>query len=141
MSNMEEQEEQESASATPAPQPAPDASSLAEKVPATAAHKPEQASSIPNPLSKDEIPEADAIVLAISRRQTRRSFLGATVAVAGGYGLYRYISSAPTDDMQPVPLQRAYAFSAFVSRTLFPAQPLAPTYPLRRAEDLRINGI
>lgn len=89
----------------------------------------------------EEVAYADEQVLTVSRLKTRRSFLGAAAAVAGGYGLYRYIASSPTDNMQPVPLQRAYAFSASVSRTLFRGQPLSPTYPLSRAETLRINGI
>ena len=146
MSEMEEQERRDPASSDADTQAAPDASSRAEDVPtrapAAAAHQPEQAPSIPMPSpSPEEIGSANNKVLAASRQRTRRSFLGAAAAVAGGYGLYHYISVAPTEEMQPVPLQRAYAFSASVSRTLFPGQPLAPTYPLGRAENLRINGI
>ena len=84
---------------------------------------------------------ADVQVLAASRRHTRRSFLGASAAVAAGYGFYRYVASAPSENMQPRPLEKAYDFSASVSRTVFPRYPLAPTYPLSRAETLRINGI
>ena len=84
---------------------------------------------------------ADAQVLANSRQHTRRSFLGAAAAVTAGYGFYHYLNSAPAEDMQPVPLENAYKFSASVSRAVFLGEPLAPTYPFSRAETLRINGI
>ena len=84
---------------------------------------------------------ANAQVLAVSRQYTRRAFLGAAVAGAAGFGLYRYLNLAPSENMQPLPLEDAYKFNAAVSRTLFQNKPLAPTYPLSRAETLRINGI
>ncbi len=84
---------------------------------------------------------ADALVLAASRQHTRRSFLGAAAATAAGIGAYYYLNVAPSDNMQPVPLEDAYKFNASVSRAVFRNEPLAPTYPLSRAETLRINGI
>ncbi len=94
-----------------------------------------------SPLEDANTKDADAQVLAASRRQTRRSFLGASAAVVAGYGFYHYLDTAPAVNMQPVPLEDAYRFSASVSRAVFPGEPLAPTYPLSRAENLRINGI
>ena len=84
---------------------------------------------------------ADAQVLALSRQHTRRSFLGSAAAIAASFGVYRYLNDAPVENMQPAPLEDAYRFNATVSRTLFREAPLAPTYPLSRAENLRINGI
>ncbi len=136
----------EQGSMLPAPETDPNAPEPTDKVSAqpleaTVNHEPEQTTSTSDPAPLNQAPDPDAQVLAASRQRTRRSFLGATAAVAGGFGFYHYLSSAPTEDMQPLPLQRAYTFSASVSRTLFPGEPLAPTYSLRRAETLRINGI
>ena len=84
---------------------------------------------------------ADAQVLNLSRQHTRRSFLGAAAAVAAGFGVNHYLNVAPTENMQPVPLEDAYKFNATVSRIFLREAPLAPTYPLSRAETLRVNGI
>ena len=84
---------------------------------------------------------ADEDVLTASRQHTRRSFLGAAAAVAAGFGVYHYIDTAPSEDMQPGPLQDAYRFNAAASRTLLRDEALAPTYSLGRAEVLRVNGI
>ena len=84
---------------------------------------------------------ADAQVLADSRQHTRRSFLVAAAAVGAGAGLWRYVNTAPVENMQPMPLEDAYKINAAVSRAVLPGEALAPTYPLSRAETLRINGI
>ena len=84
---------------------------------------------------------ADAAVIADSRRDTRRSFVVAAASAAAGYGLYRGLLHAPSNNMQPEPLQEAYQFNAALSRNLFHDLPLAPTYPLHRAETLRVNGV
>ncbi len=84
---------------------------------------------------------ADHRVLTASRRHTRRSFLGAAAAVSAGFGLYHHLNVAPSENMQPVPLEDAYKFNAAVSRATLPTEALSPTYPLSRAETLRINGI
>lgn len=89
-----------------------------------------------------EEPEQDdsAAVLSESRRFTRRAFGVAAVAVAAGYGLHRWIESGD-DMMQPVALRRTFQANAAISRAVFDERALAPTYPLRRAEVLRVNGI
>ncbi len=84
---------------------------------------------------------ADAAVLADSRRQSRRSFLVAGLGAAAGFGLYEAVERAPSEDMQPAPLRKAFQTNAALSRGTFRQEPLAPTYPLVRAETLRVNGI
>jgi hypothetical protein len=84
---------------------------------------------------------ADAAVYAESRRHTRRSFVLAGVGAAAGYGLYRLLDAAPGDEMQPIPIRRAFQFNAALSHGIFREHALAPTYPLSRAENLRVNGV
>ncbi len=84
---------------------------------------------------------ADAAVLSNSRKHTRRSFVVATVGAAAGYGFYRWIDGSPADLRQPIPLRRALQSNAAVSRAIFDERALAPTYPLSRAEVLRVNGV
>jgi Oxidoreductase molybdopterin binding domain len=85
--------------------------------------------------------ELDRAVRAESRRYTRRSFAIAAAAAAAGYGFYDWIGSGPADEMQPVPLRRAFQTNAAISRAIFQERALAPTYPLSRAENLRVNGV
>ena len=84
---------------------------------------------------------ADAQVLAESRRHTRRSFALAAAGAAAGYGFYRWVGHSPDIEMQPVPLRRALQANAAISRAVFDERALAPTYPLGRAETLRVNGV
>lgn len=83
---------------------------------------------------------ADAAVKAESGRRTRRSFLIAAAATAGGYGFYRWIDRSPGDQLIPRPLRKAYNFDAKVSRAVFDDRGLAPTYPVERSVELRTNG-
>lgn len=85
--------------------------------------------------------DLDAAVLANSRRYTRRSFAVAAAAAAAGYGLYKWIEDAPRAGAQPGPYRRAFQLNAKLSRDLFDERALAPTYPLSRAENLRVNGV
>ena len=75
-----------------------------------------------------------------SAQRTRRSFLVGGVAAAAGYEFYRYLDRAPGDEMIPSPLRRALNINASLSRALFDERALAPTYDIREAKDLRING-
>ena len=84
---------------------------------------------------------ADAEVLAASRSHTRRAFVVAAASTAAGYGFYEWLSLGPRDKMQPVALERAYEFNAAIARNNTLELNLAPTYPLRRAETLRVNGV
>jgi len=83
----------------------------------------------------------DAAVLAESRRHTRRSFALAALGAVGAYGFWRWTEDSPSDDMQPVPIRRALETNAAISRSVFQEHALAPTYPLSKAETLRVNGI
>ncbi len=85
--------------------------------------------------------EADAAVLAESRRRTRRAFLGAAAGAAAGLGVYALLERGPKSEMQPKPLRAAFELNAGLSRAALAFQPLAPTYPPSRAETLRVNGL
>jgi hypothetical protein len=85
--------------------------------------------------------DLDAMVLANSGRHTRRSFAVATAAAAAGYRLYNWIETRPREQMQPEPFRRAFQFNAAIARRVFEERALAPTYPVSRAENLRINGV
>ena len=76
----------------------------------------------------------------LSARHTRRSFLVAGVAAAAGYEFYRYLDRAPGDEMIASPLRRALNINASLARGLFDERALAPTYDVRKSNDLRING-
>ncbi len=85
----------------------------------------------------------DAAVLADSRRHTRRVFSVAAAGAAAGYGTWRWTQSpAHNDGMLPRPQRRALEVNESVFGTVRKGgTPLAPTYPLSRAETLRINGV
>ncbi|HEY5380663.1 MAG TPA: molybdopterin-dependent oxidoreductase [Acidobacteriaceae bacterium] len=102
----------------------------------------EAVNSTAHSLSEQEAVEAaDAAVLAESRKHTRRSFVVAAAGTAAGYGLYHWIDSSPGEQMQPELLRQAFLKNAALSRALFRERALAPTYPLKRAENLRVNGV
>ena len=82
----------------------------------------------------------DAAVRAESGRRTRRSFLVAAAAAAGGYGFYRWIDRSPGDQLIPRPLRKMLDFNAKVARGVFDERGLAPTYPVSKSMELRTNG-
>ena len=84
---------------------------------------------------------ADAAVLRESRKHTRRSFAIAAAGAAAGWGLYQWIDHSQHLSMQPKPFRRAFDTNAELARAVFDDRALAPTYPLKRAEDLRVNGV
>jgi len=84
---------------------------------------------------------ADAAVLAESRRHTRRSFAAAAVAAAAGYSFVHYVMNAPADNDQPIPRRDAFDVNAAIARGITREHALTPTFPLSRAETLRVNGI
>jgi len=83
---------------------------------------------------------ADAAARRESARRTRRSFVAAAVAAAGGYGFYRWIDRSEGDELQPKPLREALNANAAVARAVFDERGLAPTYPVGRSVELRVNG-
>ena len=76
-----------------------------------------------------------------SGRRTRRSFLAAAVAAAAGYGAYRWIDRSPGDQLLPRPLRKALNLNERVARGVFEDRGLAPTYPVSKSAELRINGV
>jgi hypothetical protein len=89
-------------------------------------------------LTQDEI---DAQVKRVTMRRTRRSFVIAGAAAAGGYGFYRWIDKSEIVGRQPEPLRKAFEFNAALARGVFHEANLAPAYPKERAvADLRTNG-
>ena len=88
--------------------------------------------------ANDEVNEA---VLAQSRRHTRRSFVVASAAAAAGYGFYRWIDSLPAEARQQEGYRKAFEANANISRAVFDDRGLSPTYPLSKAENLRVNGV
>ena len=94
-----------------------------------------------SPASVDEQQAADARILRESRKHTRRSFVVAAAGATAGYGLYQWVGSGGQVGRQPKPFRKAFETNARISRALFDDRALAPTYPLNRAEDLRVNGV
>ena len=98
-------------------------------------------------LSEDEIAgaaavqAADANVLAESRSRTRRTFLLGGAAAAAAYGFYHWLDDGPHTDRLPTLVDRTYDANADISRAAFRDHALTPTYPLSRAETLRVNGV
>lgn len=144
---MNEPEEQPAT--PPEEEPQPPAALAAEPVAEAEVAQAELAEAVEESPSTEEVErrrvreteEADAKVLASSRSHTRRAFLGATVAAAAGYGLYKYVDTARGEGMQPWPLRKALDANAAISRGVFFDEPLAPTYPVSRGEVLRVNGV
>ncbi len=91
--------------------------------------------------AKNDGNPADAAVLAEAHRHTRRSFLVGGVAAAAIGGFYAYLNLSPEDETQPNLLRDAFLFNAKGSKEVFREHALAPTYPLSRAETLRVNGM
>jgi DMSO/TMAO reductase YedYZ molybdopterin-dependent catalytic subunit len=75
-----------------------------------------------------------------SGRRTRRSFLVAAAGAASGYGFYRWLDRAPGDQHIQRPLRKALNFDEHVARAVFDERGLAPTYSLKHATELKING-
>ena len=101
----------------------------------------EDSTEIGGQISKEEQKAADAEVLKMSRKYTRRSFAIAAIGAAAGYGFYQWIDHSKPEEMQPKPLRKAFQVNAGLSRAVFDDRALAPTYPMRRSEELRVNGV
>jgi hypothetical protein len=92
-------------------------------------------------VDESQVTAANEAVLADSRKHTRRAFVAAAAGVAAGYGFYRWIDQSPGIEMQPGPFRRAFQANAAIARAVFRDHALAPTYSLREARDLRVNGV
>ena len=89
----------------------------------------------------EDIEAENAQVLAASRKYSRRNFAIAALGAAAGFGVYRWVEYSTSEGMQPAPERRIFQLNARLSQEVFEERALAPTYPLRRAENLRINGL
>src|SRR5271170_895856 len=87
-----------------------------------------------------EVEALDAAVRAESGQRTRRSFLVAAAAAAGGYGFYRWLDRSPMNMRLQEPLRHMLRVNAKVSRAIFDERGLAPTYPVSKSMELRTNG-
>jgi hypothetical protein len=84
---------------------------------------------------------ANAAILSQSRKHTRRSFAAAALSAAAAYGFYHWLPRSREDMDQPELLRRTLLANASVSRAIFNERALAPTYPLSKSENLRVNGV
>jgi DMSO/TMAO reductase YedYZ molybdopterin-dependent catalytic subunit len=84
--------------------------------------------------------DANTAVKKESARRTRRSFVVGAAAAAGAYGAYHYLNGAKMDALLGKPFRKALNFNADVSRMVFDERGNAPTYPVSRATELRVNG-
>ena len=126
---------------TAAPKDAQDGDNLkVEMSPAEPEESTPESAIEPTPPDEDIASENEE-VLSQSRRHTRRSFVLAAAAVAGGYSLYNWIDHLPADEHQPDGYRKAFESNAALSRAVFNDRALAPTYPLSKAETLRVNGV
>jgi len=82
-----------------------------------------------------------ATIRRLSAKHTRRSFLVGGAVAAAGYGVSQWIAnSIPVGELQSG-LRHVLDFDASVNRAVFGFRELAPTYSMRRARPLRLNGI
>ena len=89
---------------------------------------------------KQEVIMTDEDIKKLSGRRTRRSFLVAAVGAAAGFEIYKHLKMAPADEMLQEPFRKALSFNEAVSRGLFREHALAPTFPVGKSAELRING-
>jgi DMSO/TMAO reductase YedYZ molybdopterin-dependent catalytic subunit len=92
-------------------------------------------------MSEPEIIGDAATIKRLSAKRTRRSFLVGGTAAAAAYGAaYLINNSAPVGELQSG-LRHVLNFDASVNRAVFGFRELAPTYSMRRARPLRLNGV
>lgn len=82
----------------------------------------------------------DGEVEAQMRRLSRRSFLWAGLAGAGTLAGFQWMNSRRLDNGIPWPLRRALDAQGEIARDLFSTARLAPTFPLYKAREPRVNG-
>ena len=58
-------------------------------------------------------------VKVLSAKRSRRSFLIAAIAAAGGYEFYRWVDRAPGEEMLQEPLRKALNLNAALSHDVF----------------------
>ncbi len=75
-----------------------------------------------------------------SARRSRRSFLVMGLGAVAAYQFYHHLDRAKLDEMQREPLRQAFNLNHNVSEVVFHERALAPTYPVSKSVELRING-
>jgi DMSO/TMAO reductase YedYZ molybdopterin-dependent catalytic subunit len=73
-------------------------------------------------------------------RQTRRGFFWGGLASIAGIAGWKWVTSRTPEGLTPWPLRRVLQFDEKVSRSLFSASRLAPTFPPSKVGPLRVNG-
>src|SRR4051812_38436928 len=85
-------------------------------------------------MSQDDSAKAPSMA-----RITRRSFAAGAAAALAGFGGLAWIGTRELEDGLPWPLRRVLDLNDRLGQKLFSESHLATTYPIERAEDLRIN--
>jgi len=84
------------------------------------------------------VPERD--LKSELRRRTRRDFLIAGVAAAGGIGAYEWVRHSKREDDVPWPQRRVLDFNRKLSEAYLSDSHLMPSYSRDRVEHLKPNG-
>lgn len=74
------------------------------------------------------------------RRMSRRSFLWAAMAVAGGYGGWRWLTTRRDEAGIGWPFRRVLETNAQLGQDLFSTERLSPTFPISMAVEPRVNN-
>ena len=90
--------------------------------------------------NEERLLEENALVLAASRRHTRRSFAVGAAAAAAAYGAYRWLDTSRQIGRIEAPLRDTLDADAAIGRGVFGERGLAPTYPVEKSTELRLNG-
>ncbi len=75
------------------------------------------------------------------KRMSRRSFMWAGAAIAGGFAGIKWIASRRAEDGLAYPLRRALEFTEQVNRDLYSPARLSPTFPRAMAREPRPHGL
>jgi len=79
-------------------------------------------------------------VLRQARRRTRRSFLVAGAAALAGLSGWEWLTSRRQDNGIPWPLRSALQINEQFARDYFKGSRLAPTFPVSKAGEVKVNG-
>jgi hypothetical protein len=92
-------------------------------------------------MSEHEITGDAATIKRLSAKRTRRSFVVGGAAAAAAYGAAYWIGNTPPVGELQSGLRHVLDFDAAVNRAVFGFRELAPTYSMRQARPLRLNGV
>ena len=86
-------------------------------------------------------PETDDEVKKRMRSISRRSFAIGGVAIASGFGAWKWLTTRSVDEGIPWPLRRVLQLNEKISKAAFSPDRLAPDFALSRAQMPRVNGL